>query len=80
MFNEIAGMIGISEASTPTILKNIELIGRNKLVWPRKFAHSGFSSLVHFFLTEDNLFKNILHVKFLEGYLKYSQTSKWQHV
>ena len=66
MFCEIAGTTGISEASTPTILKNIELNGRNFLVWPRKFAHSGFSSLVYSLLPGDNLFKNILHVKFLK--------------
>ena len=34
------------------------LNGRNKLVWPRKFAHSSFSSLVHSLLSKDKLFKN----------------------
>ena len=27
--------------------------------WARKFAHSSFSSLVHFLLPKDNLFKNL---------------------
>ena len=30
-----------------------------KLVWPRKYAHSSFSSLVHSLLPKDTLFKNI---------------------
>ena len=30
-----------------------------KLVWPRKNAHSSFSSLVHSLLPKDNPFKNI---------------------
>ena len=34
----------------------------NVLVWPRKFAHSSFSSLVHSLLPKDNLFKNIFPI------------------
>ena len=33
------------------------LNGRNLLVWPRKYAHSGFSSLVQFLLPKDTLLR-----------------------
>ena len=32
--------------------------------WPRKFAHSSFTSSVHSLLPKDNLFKNILDIKY----------------
>ena len=32
--------------------------GGNRLVWPRKLAHSSFSSSVHSLLQKDNLFKS----------------------
>ena len=35
------------------------LNGQNKLVWPRKLAHSCFSSSVHSLLPNDNFFNNI---------------------
>ena len=34
----------------------------DKLVWPRKNAHSSYSSAVHSLLPEDNLFKNIFDI------------------
>ena len=38
-----------------------------KLVWPRKVAHSSFSSWVHSLLPKDNIFKNILNESLKEA-------------
>ena len=39
-------------------------MAKTGIVLPRKFAHSSFSSLVHYLLPKDNLFKNILPLIF----------------
>ena len=42
---------------TPKLQK---LASRNWLVWPRKYAHSGFSSLVQSLISRDSLLRTYL--------------------
>ena len=48
--------------------------------WPRKFAHSCFSSLVHSLPPKDNLFNNIFQWHILNTFLQKSNIKDDQFV